>query len=607
MLAGVCFRTLRLLPLFLFTAASLQAADRYWTGALSNSWNTNGNWIGNSPSAGDTAVFDRAFANQPDVSGNISAGAIWVTGGLAQSFSITGAGRLQLSGNTVNGQADIGLLVDHTSPFTLTISTLLKLGGSQTWMNNSGSLVTIGNVDMNNKTLTVSGTGNITMNGVLSGDGNLVKTDSGRLLLSGTNTFTDGLTLNAGVLELGNDAALGEGALTLAGGILRAVGGARNIANAVSLAADMEIDGSNAINFSGTTTLSGASRVLTISNAASTTFSGSITDGPGTFGLTKTGAGELFLLGANSFTGFTLNDGRVGIGTATSLGDAGTVALNGGDLHNAGPGALTVARPLSIGGNFQISGARDLAFSGAVSLGGTHLFNITNTGTTTFSGVIGGAHGFTKTGNGVLTVTGHNTFSGAVTIAEGTLIAASASGSSLGNVSSVTVQAGAVLALGASDEIGDSASVILQGGRFRKGNFSEGSAAAAGMGTLSLAGADSVLDFGTGTTGVLSFAGFDPAMHILLVDNWSGTPGQPGSGSTDRLIFGSGQSLNLNRFQFNGYYGAMEFSLAGGYYEVVPMSVVPEINGAWATAGLLLLALFHARFRLRPRRIGRRI
>src|ERR1700731_196556 len=88
------------------------ATDRVWTGGTSTAWGTNSNWTGNAPSSGDNAVFNNTFVNQPNV-GNTSAGGIWMTGSLVPNVTISGAGTLTLSGNTINGTAGLGILVDN--------------------------------------------------------------------------------------------------------------------------------------------------------------------------------------------------------------------------------------------------------------------------------------------------------------------------------------------------------------------------------------------------------------------------------------------------------------------------------------------------------------
>ena len=224
------------------------------------------------------------------------------------------------------------------------------------------------------------------------------------------------------------------------------------------------------------------------------------------------------------------------------------------------------------------------------------------------AGTNGGSQGdvnLLKTGAGTLTLTGANTFSGPTTISGGTLSAAANSGSALGSTSSITVNSGGTLALGASNQIKDNAPITLAGGTFAKGNFSEGSASSVGLGALTLGAGGSTIDFGTGTVGILCLASFTPGANTLIIDNWTGTANTVGTASTDRLIFDANQSGNLSNFWFSGYApGASEFSLSGGYYEITP-TVVPEPSTyAGAALALCVLVSHFRRSRKTPRRGG---
>jgi hypothetical protein len=91
-----------------------------------------------------------------------------------------------------------------------------------------------------------------------------------------------------------------------------------------------------------------------------------------------------------------------------------------------------------------------------------------------------------------------------------------------------------------------------------------------------------------GIVGVLRFASLNAGIFTLAIDNWTGTPNTIGISITDRLIFESGQTLNLGSFSFTGYNGAVEIALGGGLYEVVPL--IPEPS-TWFTGGLLSVVL----------------
>ena len=157
----------------------------------------------------------------------------------------------------------------------------------------------------------------------------------------------------------------------------------------------------------------------------------------------------------------------------------------------------------------------------------------------------------------------------------------------------------------------DTAAVILVGGTFAKGNFSEGTTSTAGVGALTLTATGSHIDFGTGTVGTLTFASFISNSNTITIDNWTGVLNTQGTASTDRLIFNSDQSGNLAFFQFVGFAaGATEFAVTGspGYFEVVPLAPVPEPRTyAIGLLGLLLLGAHSiTRHRRRSRPVAKR-
>lgn len=192
---------------FLFGGASAQAIDYSWTGATSTQFNDPTNWSpGTVPGSGDNAVFDTTFANQPNLISNPGFSGIWMTGAVGQNTTISGSGQLitlGVGGTVINGTAGLGILVDNANSSSLTISCDLKLSADQTWRNNSGNVLTIsGDINNNNKDLTVDGSGDTIITGVISHAGSLTMSGSGNLTLSGDNTFTGGTTVNSGTLNL---------------------------------------------------------------------------------------------------------------------------------------------------------------------------------------------------------------------------------------------------------------------------------------------------------------------------------------------------------------------------------------------------------------------
>lgn len=243
----------------LFAPQLIFAADRTWTGATSTNWGTNGNWTGGQPSPGDNAVFNSTFSNQPNLASNQTAGGIWMTGSIGQNVTISGS-TLTLQGNTINGTAGLGILVDNANAFTLTITAPVKVGNAQTWRNNSANVLTIGagGVDTNSNTLTIDGSGNTTISGVVSGAGAITKAGSGNLVLSSSaNTYSGTTTVNGGDLSTGTFTLTLTGAVSIASGATYTSTGTLNLTPDTT-AAQTFISGAGALRLRNSSSTAGS-------------------------------------------------------------------------------------------------------------------------------------------------------------------------------------------------------------------------------------------------------------------------------------------------------------------------------------------------------------
>ena len=207
-----------------------------------------------------------------------------------------------------------------------------------------------------------------TYTGLITGTGSVVKLDSGTLTLvpsaPGGNTYSGGTFLNAGVVAVGIDNALGAptGGLTFNGGTLQ-------FTNPFNLAATRPI------------TLNAPGGTID-TNGNNTAISQGIT---GAGQLTKIGAGILTLTGTSSYSG----------GTTIA---AGTLQLGNGGTSG------------SIVGN--------------VADNGTLAFNRSDT--LTLDGVISGTGTVNQAGSGTTILIGNNSYTGGTTVTNGTLDANSA-------------------------------------------------------------------------------------------------------------------------------------------------------------------------------------
>jgi autotransporter-associated beta strand protein len=159
----------------------------------------------------------------------------------------------------------------------------------------------------------------------------LVKTGSGTLLLVGSDTFSGGTTLDAGVLQLGSSAALGAGtaALNVAGGTLDLHG------NNLALGQVSQASGSVIGNLAGN-----GAYTLTVGNGnASSTLAGTIQSTTGSLSLAKVGAGSLTMTGNVSLTGSANFAGAVYQPAATLSAARGTY-VDGGVYCLSGSGRL---------------------------------------------------------------------------------------------------------------------------------------------------------------------------------------------------------------------------------------------------------------------------
>ena len=201
-------------------------ADVSWTGAVDTTWNNAGNWTaGGPPLSIDTAVFNSAFTNQPNVTISRLVGSLHMATGVAQNVTISSSAAQILTIDGV-GIPGTGILIDNASAFTLTITARVGLDASQTWTNNSGNLFTVSGATLGlgeNNTLVVNGTGNTLISAVTDGAGmgsSIIKDGSGTLTLTAPNAYSGGTTVIGGGTLLVNNtigSGTGDGDVTVTG------------------------------------------------------------------------------------------------------------------------------------------------------------------------------------------------------------------------------------------------------------------------------------------------------------------------------------------------------------------------------------------------------
>jgi autotransporter-associated beta strand protein len=209
--------------------------------------------------------------------------------------------------------------------------------------------------------------------------------------------------------------------------------------------------------FTGSVTLTGNSGLFNQGGSnATSTYTGIISDG---------GAGFSLAINAQS-NSITLSNPANSYGGNTTV-DQGTLKLGAANVIPDGAGKGNVAVTSTFDLNTFSETVNGLSGAGIVDTvaGGFPTLTVgNNNATSTFSGIIrntAGTLGLIKTGNGTLTLTGVNTYTGTTTVTAGTLLVnGSISGSSVGVLSGGT--------LGGSGSVGGTA--VAVGGTLAPGS-----------------------------------------------------------------------------------------------------------------------------------------
>ncbi|PVR21915.1 fibronectin-binding autotransporter adhesin ShdA [Salmonella enterica] len=321
----------------------------------------------------------------------------------------------------------------------------------------------LGSGDIDNSGVLQVGEGEL--ENTLFGSGSLVKTGTGELTLSGDNTYSGGTTISGGTLTADHADSLGTGAVANSG-VLQV--GEGELENTLSGSGSLVKTGTGKLTLGGDNSYSGGTTItggtLTADHADSLGTGAIANSGvfkvgegelkntlSGSGSLVKTGTGELTLSGDNSYSGgTTITGGTLTADHADSLGtgavaNSGVLQVGEGELENTlsgsgslvktGTGELTLSGDNTYSGGTTITGGTLMA-DHADSLGTGAIANsgVLQVGEGELENMLSGSGSLVKTGTGELTLSGDNSYSGATTITDGTLIAANVNALGSGNI-----------------------------------------------------------------------------------------------------------------------------------------------------------------------------
>jgi fibronectin-binding autotransporter adhesin len=494
----------------------------------------------------------------------------------------------------------------------------------------------------NNRELRFGGsnTGDNAFNGLLSqGQSteplNLSKIGAGKWILGNTaNTYTGFTDVRAGTLEvkslangglassIGTSSNAASNLLLANGTSLRYTGTGhssdRNFTLNVGTAghgATLDASGTGALNLTNTATpgygTTAQTRTLTLggTNTNSNTLAASLTNNGGSnVSLTKSGAGTWKLTGTNSYSGATaVNGGMLVFGN--------TSAKSGSAVSATAAGSIG----LGVGGaGFYSSADVDSLF--ANTLAGFSMNAASGVGIDTSAGDFthasnqDGSRALTKLGANALILTGDNTYTGATTVVEGSLLVngstggsstvSVSSGATLGGTGTINgaVNVSGVLSPGASIETLGSGTLSFANGSSLLHELDSSVATSVGSDLLKVTGDLNL----TGTVGLTlsDLALTDVAFNVddvFSVINYTGT------WNTGLFTFEGNQlaeaeeftfGLNTWRINYAAATGGQNFTgeYAGGSDSFVNLTVVPE------PSSVALLGTLGAMMLLRRRR-----
>jgi len=513
------------------------------------------------------------------------------------TWDIRNGSVLTLSGDNSGFTGTLNITTNNN----VSVGTTANLGAGDITINQSTLTFTSNMAPINNITIGAqdasfdTGANTVGMTGLIDGTGGaqIIKEGSGTLALDAANTFDGGVLINAGTLLLTNVDGAGTGTITnnsqltigSTGGTLdNIIAGTGNVTK--SGATDVTLAGANT--YSGTTTISGGS-ILTVSAANNLGNSAATND----------------LILNNGFLTYTAAfDMTRDVSITGSFGVFNTNTFNAGitgDVTGAGGLQKNSTGILTITGNHSYAGD-------TIINGGT--LNLVDSSTRTYNGIISGTGNLTLSGTGNLTLGGTNTYSGNTTISGGQTVTVNST-DDLGNeatTNDLVFNNGTLAYTAAFDQTRD---VTLNGGAtFATSTFDvgitgdvsgTGGITKTGSGTLALTGDHSYSGntvISGGAVEIIDATDRSYAGNISGAGNylWSGTgeitlTGNNTSFSGDyiigngAIIIGSANALGSSDIVLDG--GIIGSNISAGFTnDLVVNAIGGEIDTSGATWGL---------------------
>ena len=353
-----------------------------------------------------TTIFNNGTNSSVGNTGNLNLGQASTTvGRFEYAGNTTSTDRLIVMQNGANGNTGRGIINAMTAGQTLTFTNGVRVATGNTVTSNA-----------NYSDLTLTGNGNGEIQGQIGGTtGNattvvnmqIIKSGTGTWTLSGANTYLLQTLVNAGILNIRNNSALGavvssETVPSAANaGTVVASGATLQLQNNISVGAEaLTLSGTGAagqngalVNVSGTNSYAGAltlgtANVTISSDSGSLALTSTTAIVGGTRALTLTGAGNGSLAAAMDTTVSGLAKNGTGIWTISGASTyTGATAVNAGTLNvtgSLGNTSVTVANGATLAASSTLGGSLTVANLGTLSIG--NILTAGSTGTLTVGG-----------------------------------------------------------------------------------------------------------------------------------------------------------------------------------------------------------------------------